>query len=79
VEIFCETSELDAGALTIGHGYGFPDSQLIIPPNRQDFVVAGHCSSGCTQRYLPQSGISVFNVLMHSHISGETIFKTCLL
>jgi len=61
--------------LSIGHGYGRDEDNIIVPPNTADFVVAGHCSSDCTQKHVPLPGISVFNVLMHSHMSGKTLIK----
>ncbi len=65
--------EIDAGLLTLGHNV---HPSMTIPPNTTNFVVSGHCASGCMQYALNQShpdGIKAFNVLLHSHISGKKL------
>lgn len=66
--------EHDAGILTVGYELGSElQESLIIPPNVDDIVVAGHCGSFCTRQKLKHQPINVFNVLMHSHKSGRKL------
>jgi hypothetical protein len=51
----------------VGHGVNIA---LTVPPNRKEFVVVGHCASECSEMFFPETGIHVFNVLLHAHISG---------
>jgi len=46
---------------------------LTVPPNATEFVVTGHCSSECTRGKFPEEGITVFNVLLHAHVSGRKL------
>jgi hypothetical protein len=45
---------------------------LLVPPNQTDFVISGHCAPSCTRK-LPSVGLNVFNILLHSHISGRKL------
>jgi len=58
----------DAGMMTIGHTVV---ASLLIPPKSKNFQIVGHCSSECTNKVIPDSGISIFNVLMHTHLAGK--------
>jgi hypothetical protein len=66
--------EIDAGQIMIGHGANIA---ITVPPNTEEFVVAGHCASECTEKFFPETGINVFNVLMHSHLSGSKVRDLC--
>jgi len=46
---------------------------MTVPPNTTDFVVTGQCGSDCTSKKFNEDGISVFNVLLHSHLSGRKL------
>jgi len=61
----------EAGQLVISHDIG--STVLTIPPNTPEFSVTGHCSADCTSDKLQSEGISIFNVLLHSHISGRKL------
>jgi hypothetical protein len=69
IKIILIFRELDAGQLMIGHDV---NPSLLVPPNTDDFVVAGHCSSECTNQF-PEGGLTVFNSLLHSHLSGRKL------
>jgi hypothetical protein len=58
---------VDAGTLTLGHE---TDWTLTIPPASSNYMIVGHCAPSCSNK-IPQGGISVFNVLLHSHLSGR--------
>jgi len=58
-----------AGQLTIGHDV---NPALLVPPNESNFIVSGHCSPGCTNKF-PEGGITVFNAMLHSHLSGRKL------
>lgn len=60
-------SEHDAGLVTLGHDV---EISLTVPPNTPDFLVVGHCAPGCTEKF-PADGLTVFNSLLHSHLSGK--------
>jgi len=49
------------------------DVTVTVPPNTTDFVVTAQCGSDCTSQKLNTEGISVFNVLLHSHLSGRKL------
>ncbi|CAL4133676.1 unnamed protein product, partial [Meganyctiphanes norvegica] len=61
--------EHDAGLLTLGHNV-LP--QHIIPPG-QEFTTVGHCSAECTQTMLPETGINVFQGMLHTHLLGSKV------
>jgi hypothetical protein len=60
---------IEAGLLVIGHEVWFPHT---IPPNSKNFMTLGHCPSECTAAFMKQD-INVFNVLLHSHLSGRRL------
>jgi hypothetical protein len=72
LEIYHTTNlrEIEAGTYIAQHS---TDPQLLVPPMTTDFVIASNCPSQCTQATLPPSGITVFNVLLHSHLSGRKL------
>ena len=54
--------------MTIGH---VTMASLLIPPESKNFMVTGHCSDDCTSKYFPKDGITIFNVLLHTHLAGK--------
>ena len=60
----------DAGFLYVAHEV---DSSITLPPDVNNWKVVGHCSSECTKSKFPKDGIKFFNVLLHSHLSGEDL------
>jgi hypothetical protein len=57
----------DAGALSVGMD---PTWRHISPPGQPEVVSEGHCISACTQQTVPQRGIKVFAVILHTHLIG---------
>jgi hypothetical protein len=70
VEIFYTENlrEFEGTTLTVGHSVL---NTHIIPPKTKSFTTVGHCSSECTQSAFPESGINIFNVMLHSHLGGR--------
>lgn len=64
--------ETEVGLLRVDHDI-WDGIQLTIPPKVKDYVVAGHCSGECTQKYLPEEGITIFNNGLHSHLAGRKL------
>ncbi|XP_066941345.1 MOXD1 homolog 1-like [Macrobrachium rosenbergii] len=60
---------VDAGILILGHKVS---PMQIIPP-RQHWFSTGICSSGCTAKQLPETGITIFAGILHSHLLGRNI------
>lgn len=47
---------------------------LTIPPNTTNFMAVGQCPSECTSWGIEKNdGITVFNTLLHAHMSGIMI------
>jgi hypothetical protein len=59
--------QYDAGMMTIGHTVL---ASLMIPPKSKDFMIVGHCGAECTDKGVPQEGIFMFNLLLHTHLAG---------
>jgi hypothetical protein len=57
----------DAGVLAVGMD---PNWRHIIPPEQEAVVSEGHCISDCTERSLPDQGVQVFGVMLHTHLLG---------
>jgi hypothetical protein len=57
----------DAGVLSVGLD---PNWRHIIPPGQPEVVSEGHCISACTQQTVPQQGIDIFGVALHTHLIG---------
>ncbi|KAG4066822.1 hypothetical protein HA402_012889 [Bradysia odoriphaga] len=71
LEIFY-TSQLrtyDAATITAGHTTTLP---ILIPPKSESHMIVGHCAPNCSA-YIPETGIHVFNVLLHSHLAGRKL------
>ena len=68
---FSFSRDVEAGLVMIGHNVWFAHT---IPPNAQNFLTPGHCSAECTRDRIPETGIHIFNVLLHSHSSGSLHF-----
>ncbi|XP_023716021.1 MOXD1 homolog 1 isoform X2 [Cryptotermes secundus] len=45
----------------------------IVPPHQLEYRTAGYCSSHCTHKTLPQTGIKLVSVVLHSHLAGKKI------
>ncbi|XP_063608834.1 DBH-like monooxygenase protein 1 [Penaeus indicus] len=60
----------DAGNIGLGHALLF---SLVVPPRLPYWKVAGHCDSACTQAAIPDDGVSVFMVFLHSHYLARAI------
>ncbi|XP_076232558.1 DBH like monooxygenase olf413 isoform X2 [Calliopsis andreniformis] len=60
----------DAGILSVGID---PNWRHIIPPGQPEVVSEGHCISDCTKQTIPNSGINVFAVIMHTHQLGRKV------
>ncbi|XP_043495838.1 MOXD1 homolog 2 isoform X1 [Polistes fuscatus] len=60
----------DAGILSIGID---PNWRHIIPPGQPEVVSEGHCITECTEQTIPNSGINMFAVIMHTHQLGRKI------
>ncbi|KAF7399804.1 hypothetical protein HZH68_008396 [Vespula germanica] len=60
----------DAGILSIGID---PNWRHIIPPGQPEVVSEGHCIAECTGQTIPNSGINMFAVIMHTHQLGRKI------
>ncbi|XP_071439423.1 MOXD1 homolog 1-like [Hetaerina americana] len=42
-----------------------------IPPLQEQYTNVGFCSSECTRKMLPEVGVHVISVLLHSHLAGR--------
>lgn len=60
----------DAGILSVGID---PNWRHIIPPGQPDVISEGHCISDCTGHTIPNSGINIFAVIMHTHQLGRKV------
>ncbi|CAG7700493.1 unnamed protein product [Allacma fusca] len=58
----------DAGIIRIGYETGIG---LMIPPSTSNYIVAGPCSATCTEDRVPDDGIQVFTLILHSHLAGR--------
>jgi len=63
--------KFEAELLQIAH---FVAPSHIIPPQSEAFTTVGHCSGECTKDRLPETGVNIFNILLHSHLAGKTIY-----
>ncbi|KDR14580.1 MOXD1-like protein 1 [Zootermopsis nevadensis] len=45
----------------------------IVPPYQREYRTAGYCSSHCTHRMFPQTGIKLVSVVLHSHLAGKKL------
>lgn len=60
----------DAGILSVGID---PNWRHIIPPGQPEVVSEGHCIADCTAQTIPNSGINMFAVIMHTHQLGRKV------
>ncbi|KAG7212297.1 hypothetical protein KM043_012624 [Ampulex compressa] len=60
----------DAGILSVGID---PNWRHIIPPGQSEVVSEGHCISDCTDQTIPNNGINMFAVIMHTHQLGRKV------
>jgi len=71
VELFYTSKlrENDAGTLTAGHVTSWV---ITIPPKSEEYLLVGHCAPSCSSN-IPETGINVFNILLHSHLAGRKL------
>lgn len=50
-----------------------PNWRHIIPPLQEKVISEGHCIEDCTRRAFPKTGISIFAVMMRTHMIGKEI------
>jgi len=65
--------QYDAGVLAVGANV---DGRMIIPPRQRDWQTNGFCTKDCTMKRfkdtkLPNGGINIFAVLLHTHLAGR--------
>ncbi|XP_076382479.1 DBH like monooxygenase olf413 [Megalopta genalis] len=60
----------DAGILSVGID---PNWRHTIPPGQPEVVSEGHCISDCTGQTIPNNGINIFAVVMHTHQLGRKV------
>lgn len=60
----------DAGVLSVGID---PNWRHIIPPGQPEVLSEGHCIARCTEETVPDGGVNVFAVIMHTHGLGKKI------
>ncbi|XP_031841330.1 DBH like monooxygenase olf413 [Nomia melanderi] len=60
----------DAGILSVGID---PNWRHLIPPGQPEVVSEGHCISDCTRQTIPNNGINIFAVVMHTHQLGRKV------
>ncbi|XP_034935719.1 MOXD1 homolog 2 isoform X2 [Chelonus insularis] len=60
----------DAGILSVGID---PNWRHIIPPGQREVVSEGHCVADCTGQTIPESGVNMFAVIMHTHQLGRKV------
>ncbi|CAL8109979.1 unnamed protein product [Orchesella dallaii] len=63
-----ELREHDAGLLIVNHDIS---PSLTVPAESENFIISGHCSTTCTEKEIPEGGITLFNNLFHSHLAGR--------
>ncbi|CAG7820541.1 unnamed protein product, partial [Allacma fusca] len=70
VEVYTTTNlrKHEAGIIRMGYE---TDIGLMIPPNTSNYIIAGHCSGICIENRLPEEGINVFTLILHSHLAGR--------
>lgn len=60
----------DAGILSVGID---PNWRHIIPPGQREVVSEGHCVTNCTSQTIPDTGVNMFAVIMHTHQLGRKV------
>ncbi|XP_048505129.1 MOXD1 homolog 2 isoform X2 [Athalia rosae] len=60
----------DAGVLSIGID---PNWRHIIPPGQPEVISEGHCVADCTGQTIPNNGVNMFAVIMHTHQLGNKV------
>ncbi|XP_066938677.1 DBH-like monooxygenase protein 1 [Macrobrachium rosenbergii] len=53
----------ESGILKVGSTLNFA---MLIPPGQKTWKIAGHCPDGCLNEGVPNSGIKVYQVLLHA-------------
>jgi len=62
--------EEEAALLIISHDIFMTH---IIPPRSVNYTTVGHCSPECLTERIPETGIQLFNILLHSHLAGRKL------
>ncbi|XP_032219319.2 DBH-like monooxygenase protein 1 isoform X2 [Nematostella vectensis] len=71
-----QTRMYDAGMIWAGWA---PFDAMIIPPQQKEWISVGYCSGECTeagfaQSTLPDKGINIIAILLHTHLQGVKIW-----
>ncbi|XP_064117807.1 DBH-like monooxygenase protein 1 [Macrobrachium nipponense] len=62
--------QYESGILKVGSTLNFA---MLIPPGQKTWKIAGHCPDGCLNEAVPNSGIKVYQVLLHAHSLGTAM------
>lgn len=65
-----ERRKYDAGTISINIR---PNFLHIIAPGYKRVVSIGHCTSNCTQKSLPQDGVTLIGITMQTHSAGTMV------
>ncbi|GAU95210.1 hypothetical protein RvY_06866 [Ramazzottius varieornatus] len=61
-------------AATMMAGYSDVGYSMMIPPKVEDFVIYARCTQNCTVAILPDTGVKIINVLLHTHLLGRKLY-----
>lgn len=64
----------DGGMIFVGYGVintGSFGGLWAVPPQTEEFTIAGQCSPQCTASMMPSSGVEIFAVTLHAHMSSQ--------
>ncbi|XP_043468959.1 MOXD1 homolog 1 [Leptopilina heterotoma] len=45
----------------------------VVPPRQKKYATAGYCTQDCTNMMLPNKGVNVVSVVLHSHLAGRQL------
>ncbi|XP_011160800.2 MOXD1 homolog 1 [Solenopsis invicta] len=45
----------------------------LVPPQQKEYATAGYCTPHCTNTMLPDDGINIISVVLHSHLAGRRL------
>ncbi|GAB1598046.1 hypothetical protein Ahia01_000081500 [Argonauta hians] len=48
-------------------------NKMAIPPRQKRFILAGDCTSKCTELAFPEGGIYIFASQLHTHLTGKKV------
>ncbi|XP_057320432.1 MOXD1 homolog 1-like [Microplitis mediator] len=63
-----ELRSQEAGIFVTGMSVG---PLHLIPPKQKEYATAGYCDTHCTDALLPEDGVNVVSVVLHSHLAGR--------